>query len=221
VLFPDLDGSKEHGRAHTLEVNAYWKDQGLGLFAQWARAFGGLETQSRKGDCSWLEFDQPGDPAVVCAAAARVHTAALRATYLVRPRWRAHIVVNFDRIKEGDVNNSISRVLDEMNVMCRVGDDGSGEPINVTRPVLDACSPAVRESPGVTQLDTSADEGDLPSGCKLWALDAPPLVEALAQRLQDVSAEVLAELRTIEVDDDSIERAILEEEAEAGTGTAG
>jgi hypothetical protein len=193
VLLPDLSDSKAHGRENWFGVNFNWKNEGLGLLAQWGRAFGGMETRDREGDCVWLEFEKPGDPAVLCAAAARVHMAALRATHLSLPRWRPHIGIDAGRLKQGDVNNSISVMRDHLNGLARLGDDGSGEPVNMTGKALDACSPALRELTATSLAPAAnAANGHLREGTEFWAIDATMAVELFARGLQAAGEKILA-----------------------------
>jgi hypothetical protein len=195
VLYPDLAGSTEYARRHPFEHNYEWKNTGLGIFAQWGRAFGGMETRDRQGDCQWMEFEDRGDPAVICAAATCVHTAALRATELAYLSWRPHMGAHFGRIKDADIGNAVSLARDEMDELCRVGHDSSGKRMNVTRKVLEACSEEVRAAGNESSLvEVVRAEGVELSGdaADLHSLEADGIVEEYARCLREVAATVAA-----------------------------
>jgi len=69
VLFADITKSVERLVSDGFPVSAEWKNTGLNIAAQWAKAFGGAEIQDRPGDAIWLDFGQRPEAAVMCAAA--------------------------------------------------------------------------------------------------------------------------------------------------------
>jgi hypothetical protein len=194
ILFPDLAGSKMHSRTHSFDSDYAWKSRGLGLFAQWGRAFGGIETRKREGDCLWHEFEEPGDPAVLGAAVIRVHAAALEALGVPRLRWPVHLAVHFGRVKDDAGDNTIGQTVDELNELCRLGEARAGnERVSVTQEVIDSCSPELRE-PSLTSPIQGIHDELSPKVKGLWSVDAAAAVELLAGHIEQVASGVLADI---------------------------
>jgi hypothetical protein len=224
VLFPDLAGSKAHARSHSFDQNFDWKSDGLALFAQWGRAFGGIETRKRAGDCEWHEFQERGDSPVLCAAAIRVHVLALEAAADPRRQWPVHLAIHFGRIKD-DGDSAIGLTLDEMNVLCRLGEEGGGgELVSLTQDVLDSCSRELCESGTAERLDAVA--GRLPPQIDaLWRVKAVALAKRHAAHISAIAGEVRASLNAPEPHkDEDLQRIWLDDErgsAMAGPGAEG
>jgi hypothetical protein len=191
ILFPDLAGSKKHSRGHTFDRDFAWKSKGLALFAQWGRAFGGLEARKREGDCLWHEFDQRGDPALLCASQIRVHAAALEALGDPALAWPAHMAIHFGRVKDDDGENTIGNTVDEMNALCKLGEVEEGhELVSVTQDVIESCSRELGEADIARRIESV--QGDLPPRViGLWTVRAATAVRLHAAHLESVSGEIL------------------------------
>jgi hypothetical protein len=223
ILFPDLAGSKRHSRTNTFASDYAWKSRGLGLFAQWGRAFGGIETRKREGDCLWHEFELPGDPAVLAAAVIRVHAAALEALGVPRLKWPVHIAVHFGRVKDDAGENTIGQTVDELNELCRLGESKAGKGrVTVTQEVIDACSPNLRESPLASPIEGVHDELS-PQIRGLWSVHAADAVGLFTAHLEEVASGVLADLpeATVEEPEGALRRGPVAGEEEAAAGGSG
>lgn len=198
VLFPDLAKSREYARAHPFEANYEWKNTGLGIVAQWARAFGGVETRPRQGDAQWMEFQERGDPAILAGAAAWAHTTALAAANLPYLTWSLHLGIHIGRIKEAEIDNAIALTLDEMNELCKAGRNSDrGTDLNVTAEVLDSCSPQLSDKALTTSLaDVAKGEGlDLSGGAAdVYAIDPNLALAEFVRNLEAVATSVKARI---------------------------
>jgi len=198
VLLPDIEKSREYARANSFDTNHAWRDAGLNLVAQWGRAFGGLETRDRQGDCAWLEFEQRGDPAVLCAAAIQVHARALRSSGIPRRWWGLRVAVDFGRIRDGDGGNTIGLVIDELNTLAKiVDDDGSIERVVISREAFQSCTPALRAEPHAARLADTVDLSGVevpPGKGELSAIDVAATIETFATGIEEQAQEALTQL---------------------------
>jgi hypothetical protein len=102
VLFADITKSVERLVSDGSAVSAEWKNTGLNIAAQWARAFGGVEIQDRPGDAIWLDFGQRSEAALMCAAAIQQHMRALRSSDLRSMSWALHMCIDEGRLRPFD-----------------------------------------------------------------------------------------------------------------------
>ena len=107
VLFADITKSVERLVSDGFPVSAEWKNTGLNIAAQWAKAFGGAEIQDRPGDAILLDFGQRPEAAVMCAAAIQQHLRALSSTDLRSMSWALHMCID-----EGSLRNSDGGAVD-------------------------------------------------------------------------------------------------------------
>jgi hypothetical protein len=197
VLSFDISKSFDHALRNDFEVNYDWKNAGLNLIAQWGKAFGGWEGRDREGDAIWLEFEQPGDPAVLCAAAVQQHALALRSTAVPSLWWGFRVAIDEGPMRMGDGGNTIGLCLDRVSKLAKVrkDDDESIERVLVTPDAARLCSPTLREPQLMARFreEVELEQVDLPGArfvpCEV---DAVKVLRELCARVSAVAAEITA-----------------------------
>jgi adenine/guanine phosphoribosyltransferase-like PRPP-binding protein len=222
VLFADLAKSYEHALRNDRSQNARWKNDGLGLVAQWGRAFGGTEGRDRQGDDVWLEFERVGDPAVLCAAAVQMHTSALRSTGVADMWWGLRLAVDVGELTPGDGGNTIGERLDRAAKLAKALDDEpSIERTLVTFEAAELCSPALREPPLAGRLGKgvriASAQGE---GAELepQVVDAGRTILALAARGRAAAARVAASIVPVADEQQAIELRPLDSDSDRDEG---
>jgi hypothetical protein len=164
-----------------------WTDSALNLVAQWARAFGGIEINERRGDDIYLEFAS-ADRAVLCAAAVQAHAQALRAMGVRELDWSFRITITSGEVTVGEGRNVLGACVNVASKMkeFRKGDEGEFDRVLVAEQALDECSATIREElaerfaePFTVELDPR--EGDSVS-IAVYAVDAQSAARALLDR---------------------------------------
>lgn len=224
ILFADLGKSTKHALQNAFEVNYNWKDRGLNLIAQWGKAFGGREMKDRSGDDVWLEFSQPGNPAVLCATVIQQHAAVLRSTGSPLVRWGFHIAVDAGKLQDGAGGNVIGLCIDRpANLAKAATGDASLERTVVTPEAIKSCSSSLRDGTGVSICNTEVDLAqNLPDVASKYARFVPYHVDAerstrvLAERIAAVALAIAAEPRTIT--DEAVADSMTSEDAASDTG---
>ena len=185
VLSLDLAGSSQHARANKRRIDHEWKNGGLNLAAQWARAFLGREGKGREGDDIWIEFPV-GDPGVLCAAAVQQHVAALSSTGIDDLQWSFHAAVDSGELETGDGGNTMATCMNRVTKLAKLCDeDGETDHVFVTANAWEACSAGLR----VTDLSARWEEvqlGEAGDGGELlrpWAVDSAAVMAKFCERL--------------------------------------
>jgi class 3 adenylate cyclase len=223
VLFADIEKSTEHALKHSVDVNFAWKNSGLNLLAQWAKAFGGLEDREREGDCLWPEFEQAGDAALLCGALVQAHAHALRSVALPELWWGFRIAVDVGQIRDGDRRNAMALALDRPAKLAKAfDDDESVERVLATAEAIEACSAVLREQ-FTTSLgkEVTLTPAAIP-GAKVEpsTLDGTGCIKALAAQVETVAAKRL-EGRGAEEEEAFFEAGDLPEDGSAAAEAAG
>jgi hypothetical protein len=192
ILHVDLAKSKEHAVVHDFVENFEWKNTGLNLTAQWGRAFGAREMKERDGDSIWLEFEENGDPALLCAAAVQTHVSALRSISVDRLWWVLHAGVDHGRIGDGDGPGAIGLCLDRVGVFAKAGEGKeSFEQVFVSPNAAELCSAALRESLTVCEKEVVLAEGDAAgSKVKPRVLESSDAMERYVRGLMAAAQEI-------------------------------
>jgi class 3 adenylate cyclase len=145
ILFADLSKSLVRGASLPPAENAAWKDTGLNLIAQWAKAFGGREFRDRGGDDIWLTF-QCADSAVLCAAALQQHARALRSTPVESIAWAFHVALDTGDVTTGAGGNFIGSCIDRSARLAKKLDNPRLlERVLVTPTTAERCSGVLRD----------------------------------------------------------------------------
>jgi hypothetical protein len=199
ILFADLSKSFVRGASLSPHAGFEWKDTGLNLIAQWAKAFGGREFRDRGGDDIWLAFDEP-DAAVLCAAALQQHAAALRSTKIDSIWWAFHVALDTGRISEGTSKNFIGSCIDRAAKLAKKLDDETLlARVLVTPDTARQCTPSLREGllmPMTHDVDLAPELAGTPwedfARFRPLVLDPNLAMQRLADQISAVAASLRA-----------------------------
>lgn len=189
ILFADLVGSTPAALTLPHDENVRWKNNGLNLLAQWGQAFGAWEGDfpGRKGDDICLEFVDP-ESAILCAAIAQEHLAALRSTGLRENTYTFRMAIDSFWVSSGDGGNRISLAIDRAAKAARAArslfsekTDGAGL-IVVTPEVVHECCERLRSFLEESENLLTLGEGDR-GAFRPWRVNCCPLLEEYVQRL--------------------------------------
>jgi hypothetical protein len=120
VLSLDIARSRSHEREHR-DTHNEWKNQGLDIAAQWARALHGREGKHREGDDIWFEFDV-GDKALIGAALIQAHAAAMASTGIDEISREFHVALDTGELEQGNVANTNGPCMDRVTKIARPAD---------------------------------------------------------------------------------------------------
>lgn len=200
LLYADLSGSREHASKHGVTISSEWKNSGLNLIAQWAKAFGGREMKDREGDAIWLEFEEHGDPAVLCGAAVQQYAHALRSMDQPLQWWELYVAVDYGELLDRDSGNVMGTPCDRIVSLAK--DRGHTEhvleDVTVSGDATARCSASLHErltplGPALAAADAKSDgrvvEGELADA---FALDAEAAMRDLCERIRATAAAVAA-----------------------------
>lgn len=123
VLSLDIAGSRAHEHRHPRGHDA-WKNQGLNMAAQWARALGGWEGRNRFGDDLLIEFES-GDSAALCGALVQCHAEALRSTGIDAISRRFHAGLDCGQIVSQTGGSTDGPCMDRVCFIAEECEDGS------------------------------------------------------------------------------------------------
>jgi len=200
VLYADLSGSRGHASKHGVTISSEWKNSGLNLIAQWAKAFGGREMKDREGDAIWLEFEEHGDPAVLCGAAVQQYAHALRSMDQPLQWWGLYVAVDHGDLLDRDGGNVMGPPCDRIVSLAK--DRGQVEQaledVTVSGDATARCSVSLHKrlsqlgpalAAGDAQPNGHAVEGELADAS---ALDAEAAMRDLCERIRATAAAVAA-----------------------------
>jgi hypothetical protein len=120
VLSLDIAGSRRHEREHRETHNA-WKNEGLDIAAQWARALTGREGKHREGDDIWFEF-AVGDEAVIAAALIQAQAEALASTGIDEISRDFHVAVDAGELEQANVGTTNGHCMDTVTKIAKAAD---------------------------------------------------------------------------------------------------
>jgi class 3 adenylate cyclase len=201
LLYADLSGSREHAMQYGLSSNAQWKDVGLSLVAQWAKAFGGREMKDRQGDAIWLEFAEHGDPAPLCASAVQQHAHALRSLDMPSQWCGLYVAVDHGELIDGDMGNITGTPCDRIEELAKgrgkaeqaledavVSDDAAGQCSARLRGKLTPLTPTLAGLEA--ESNGHAAEGSL---SQAGTLDAEATIREFCERIRATAAGIAAD----------------------------
>jgi hypothetical protein len=201
LLYVDLSRSREHASKHGVLANHEWKNSGLNLIAQWAKAFGGREMKDREGDAIWLEFAESGDPAVLCAAAVQQHVLALRSTGVDSLWWGLHVAVDHGNLIDGDGGNVVGEPCDRIALIAKgSGEEDLYDDALVTDEAASGCSASLRDERLMRRLGYPIvlvdAEGDGRPGSTIHPLklNTSATMELLCRRILTATAAIAPEM---------------------------
>jgi hypothetical protein len=202
VLFVDITKSVERALRDGFEVTANWKNSGLNLAAQWAKAFGGREVQDRPGDAVWLDFGQHPDAAVMCAGAIQQHMRALRLTGLQSLSWTMHMAVDEGRLRDADGGCVAGDCIDRSARCAKVEYDGKRDDgVLVTQETATRCSADLRENGVMSELPQEIELAgeDLPgSRITPFSVDSKRVLRVLRNRVHALTERLLPQVEAPE-----------------------
>lgn len=198
LLYADLSRSREHALRYGLPTNFEWKNSGLNLIVQWAKAFGGREMKDRDGDAAWLEFAEHGDPAALCAAAVQQYAHALRSIGMPSQWWGLYVAVDHGELVDGDGGNVMGTPCDRIVELAkgRGAIEEALEDAVVSDDAAERCSTPLREklsllAPGLAargaETNGHAAESEL---AQARALDAEAAMRELCRRIRTIAEAV-------------------------------
>lgn len=186
ILSLDIVGGTVYGEQHGEETTHDWKEEALGIAAQWTRAFGSWPTGKRRGDEIKVEFDQAADAAVLCAAVVQQHLASLRSAGEEDDGWKFHSAVDCGQVQEGP-DNLTGPCIDRSSKLAKLCDaDGDTDHVFITKEFKGRCSPSLREKPLLTRLALVSLDSEEEGGLSIspFAIDSADTMKLWVERLQ-------------------------------------
>lgn len=194
VLSVDIAGSRAH-RSSYPDTHEAWKNDGLNVAAQWARAFGGWEARNRFGDDILVEFGA-GDAAVLCAALIQSHAAALRSTGLDAISRSFHVGLDCGQVVSQTGGNTDGDCMDRVTAIAKECEENDDEALHAyaSRDAWEFCSSGLREADVEREgwrKEVSLDKGE--TKVIPVAVDSERLLGHYADSVLALSAELEAQ----------------------------
>lgn len=203
VLSLDLIGATAYGHDHDSQTTHLWKEGGLDMAVQWARAFRAWPLGERRGDDAVTEFEHHPDAAVLCAAAIQLHGAALCAIGGDDVSWSFHCGIDCGQLKP-TTTNVTGACIDRATKLAKHRGAGEvGKEVFVTRDTSARCSPSLREGTFVSDLDPIpvGERDGVAVTHRPRAIRSAAVMGVFAERVQKLGEEIAREFPSLSGDE--------------------
>lgn len=156
----------------------------------------------------WLEFADPGDPALICSAATRELARALASIGTTAEVWAFHSAVDAGPIRDGNSGNATAQGLNRASRVAKARKEELPRPAFVTQEAVAQCSPALRDGDFTASFgeQVSLTDSDV-EGARVVPLTihSEAVMRRMAQRIRAVAERIEAEAPPVAQEQSEVE----------------